>query len=55
MENTVKKSCAVLAALTMIVSIASATCTVAFAYDNETEIIFPLWDDIEEDDDFNRS
>ena len=55
MKNIIKKSCAVLAALTMIVSIASATCTVAFAYDNETEIIFPLWDDIEEDGDFDRS
>lgn len=44
MKNIIKKSCAVLAALTMIVSIASATCTVAFAYDDETTIILPMWE-----------
>lgn len=54
MKNMIKKSCAVLAALTMIVSVASATCTVAFAYDDETEIILPLWKEEEEMDTDNR-
>ena len=50
MKNIIKKSCAFLAALTMIASVIGTTCTVAFAYDNETENILPVWEKEEEDD-----
>ena len=55
MKNIIRKSCAVLAALTMIVSVIGTTCTVAFAYDDETEIVLPLWEDEEKPDQGNRS
>lgn len=54
MKNIIRKTCAVLAALTMMVSIVSTMCNVAFAYDDETEIILPLWEQEEELDTDNR-
>ena len=54
MKNIIKKSCAMLVALTIIVSIVSATCNAGFAYDDETEIILPIWEKEEEDDNFIR-
>ena len=54
MKNIIKKSCAVLAALTMIVSVVGTTCNTAFAYDDETEIILPMWEKEEQDNDVVR-
>ena len=56
MKNIIKNSCAVLAVLTMLVSVIGTTCAVAFAYDDGSEIVLPLWEeDKEEDNSFNRS
>ena len=54
MKNNIKKSCAVLAALTMIVFVVGTTCNAAFAYDDETEIILPIWKEEENLDTDNR-
>lgn len=54
MKNIIKKSCAVLAALTMIVSVVGTTCNATFAYDDETENILPIWEKEEEDDNLIR-
>ena len=55
MKKIIKKFCAVLAALVMIVSVVTVMCNVAFAYDDETEIVLPLWEDEEKPDLGNRS
>lgn len=55
MKKIIKKSCAVLAALTVIVSVIGTTCNVAFAYADETEIILPLWKEEEEHTDGSRN
>lgn len=50
MKKIIKKSCAVLAALTMIVSGVGIACHTALACDEGTETVLPLWEDDEIDD-----
>ena len=50
MKNIIKKFCAIFAALSITVSVVGTTCNAAYAYDDEVEIILPMWEDEDEMD-----